>query len=92
MSKVCKWLKNLPRGLHREKCSEEFDSHGFHTLGLVIYFHQGDINVFFPSLEELLLAEKPTLESEIKATVYPESKPTLLRPLELSQRFNSFSG
>ena len=92
MSKVCKWLKNLPRGLHREKCSEEFESHGFHTLGLVIYFHPGDINVFFPSLEELLLAEKPTLESEIKATVDPESKSTLLRPLELSQRFNSFSG
>ena len=64
----------------------------FHTLGLQKYFHPGDIHAFFPSLEKLLLAEKHILESEIKATVNPESKTTLLRPLELSQRFNSFSG
>ena len=92
MSEVCKWLKNLPAGLHLEKCSKEFESLGFHTLGSLKYFHQGDANAFFPSLEKLLLADKRILESEIKVTVHPESKSTSLRPPELSHRFNTFSG
>ena len=37
------------------------------------------------------MAEKRILESEIKAIVDPKRKKTPLRPLELSQRFNSFS-
>ena len=37
------------------------------------------------------MAEKRILESEIKAIVDPKSKRTPLRPLELSQRFDSFS-
>ena len=83
--------KRLHRGLHLKKCSKEFESHGFHTLGLLKYFHPGDIHVFFLSSEKLLLAEKRILESEIKAIVDPKSKRTPLRPLELSQRFDSFS-
>ena len=92
MSEVYQWLKNLLGGLHLEKCSKEFDSRGFHTLGSLKYLRPGDIDAFFPSPEKLLLAEKCILESEIKVIVDPESKRTPLRPLELSQRFNSFSG
>ena len=32
MSEVYKWLKNVPGGLHLEKCRKEFESRGFHTL------------------------------------------------------------
>ena len=92
MSEVYKWLKNFPGGFHLEKCSKEFESRGFHTLGSLKYLRPGDIDAFFPSPEKLLLAEKRILESEIKAIVDPESKRTPLRPQELSQRFNSFSG
>ena len=92
MSEVYKWLKNLPGGLHLEKCCKEFESRGFHTLGSLKYLRPGDIDAFFPSPEKLLLAEKRILESEINAIVNQESKRTPLRPLELSQRFNSFSG
>ena len=91
MSKVYKWLKNLPGDLNLEKCSKEFESHGFHTLESLKYLRPGDIDAFFLSLDKLLLAEKCILESEIKAIVDPESKRTPLRPLELSRRFNSFS-
>ena len=38
------------------------------------------------------MAEKCIFESQNKAIVDPESKRTLLRPEELSQSFNSFSG
>ena len=91
MSEVYKWLKNLPGDLNLEKCSKEFESRGFHTLESLKYLRPGDIDAFFPSPEKLLLAEKRMLESEIKAIVDPESKRTPLRPLELSQRFHSFS-
>ena len=92
MREVYKWLKNLPGGLHLEKCCKEFESRGFHTLGSLKYLRPGDIDAFFPSPEKLLLAEKRILESEINAIVNQESKRTPLRPLELSQGFNSFSG
>ena len=91
MSEVYKWLKNLPGDLKLEKCSKEFESRGFHTLESVKYLRPGDIDAFFLSPEKLLLAEKRILESEIKAIVDPKSKRTPLRPLELSQRFDSFS-
>ena len=92
MSEVYKWLKNLPGDLNLEKCSKEFESRGFHTLESLKYLRPaGDIDAFFPSPEKLLLAEKRILESEIKSIVDPESKRTPLRPLELSQRFSSFS-
>ena len=91
MSEVGKWLKNLPGDLKLEKCSKEFESRGFHTLESLKYLCPGDIDAFFPSSEKLLLAEKRILESEIKATVNPKRKRTPLRPLELSQRFDSFS-
>ena len=91
MSEVYKWLKNLPGDLKLEKCSKEFESRGFHTLESLKYLRPGDIDAFFPSPEKLLLAEKRILESEIKAIVDPKSKRTPLRPLELSQRFDSFS-
>ena len=90
MSEVYKWLKNLPGDLNLEKCSKEFESRGFHTLESLKYLRPGDIDAFFPSLEKLLLAEKRILESKIKAIVDPKSKRTPIRPLELSQRFNSF--
>ena len=60
-------------------------------LRLLKYLRPGDIDAFFPSPEKLLLAEKRILESEIKGIVDPESRRTPLRPLELSQRFNSHS-
>ena len=87
MSEVYKWPKNLPGNLNLEKHSKEFESHGFHTLESLKYLWPGHIDAFFPSPEKLLLAEKCTLESEIKVIVDAKSK----RPLELSQRFNSFS-
>ena len=71
MSEVYKWLKNLPGGLHLEKCCKEFESRGFHTLGSLKYLRPGDIDAFFPSPEKLLLAEKHILESEINAIVDP---------------------
>ena len=92
MSEVYKSLKNLPGGLHLEKCCKEFESRGFHTLGSLKYLRPGDIDAFFPSPDKLLLAEKHILESEINAIVDLESKRTPLKPLELSQKFNSFSG
>ena len=91
MSEVHNWLKNLPGGLHLERCSQQFESRGFRTLGSLKYIRPGDIDAFFPSPEKLLLAEKRILESEIKAIVGTESKRTPLRPVELSQRFNSSS-
>ena len=92
MSEVYKSLKNLPGGLHLEKCCKEFESCGFHTLGSLKYLRPGDIDAFFPSPDKLLLAEKHILESKISAIVDLESKRTPLKPLELSQKFNSFSG
>ena len=56
------------------------------------YTRVNTVDAFFPSPEKLLLAEKRILEREINAIVDQESKRTPLRPLELSQRFNSFSG
>ena len=91
MSEVHNWLKNLPGGLHLERCSQQFESRGFRTLGSLKYIRPGDIDAFFPSPEKLLLAEKRILESEIKAIVGTESTRTPLRPVELSQRFNSSS-
>ena len=91
MSAVYKGLKNLPGDLNLEKFSKEFESHGFHTLESLKYLRPGDIDAFFPSPDKLLLAEKRLLESKIKAIVTPKSKRTPLRPLELSQRFCSFS-
>ena len=91
MSEVYKWLKNLPGDLKLEKCSKEFERRGFHTLELLKYLRPGDTDAFFPSPEKLLLAEKRILESKIKAIADPKSKRTPLRPLELSQRFDSFS-
>ena len=69
----------------------KFESRGLHTLESLKYLRPGDIDAFFPLPEKLLLAEKRILESEIKAIVDPKSKRTPLRPLELSQRFDSFS-
>ena len=89
MSEVYTWLKSLPGGLGLEKCCRVFESRGFLTLSSLKYLRPGDIDAFFPSLEKLLLAEKRILESEIKGIVDPESRRTPLRPLELSQRFNS---
>ena len=91
MSEVGKWLKNLPGDLNLEKCGKEYENRRFHTLESLKYLRPGDIDAFFPSPEKLLLAEKRILESEIKAIVDPKSKRTPLRPLELSQRFDSFS-
>ena len=91
MSEVYKWLKNLPGDLNLEKCSKEFESRGFHTLEPLKYLRPGDMEAFLPSQEKLLLAEKLILESEINAIVDPKSKTTPLRPLELSQSFDSFS-
>ena len=91
MSEVYKWLKNLPGDLNLEQCSKEFESRGFHTLESLKYLRPGDMDAFFPLPEKLLLAEKRILECEIKVIVDPKSKRTPLRPLELSQRFNSFS-
>ena len=91
MSEVYTWLKSLPGGLGLEKCSRVFESRGFLTLSSLKYLRPGDIDAFFPSPEKLLLAEKRILESEIKGIVDPESRRTPLRPLELSQRFNSYS-
>ena len=60
-------------------------------LSLLKYLRPGDIDAFFPSPEKLLLAGKRILESKIKGIVDPESRRAPLRPLELSQRFNSYS-
>jgi len=60
-------------------------------LSSLKYLRPGDINEFFPSLEKLLLADKPILESEIKGIVDQGSRRTPLRPLGLSQRFNRYS-
>ena len=93
MSEVHNWLKNLPGGLHLERCRQQFESRGFCTLGSLKYLRPGDINdAFFPSPEKLLLAEKRILESEIKAIVDTESKRTPLRPVELSQQFQQYRG
>ena len=85
------WLKSLPGRLGLEKCSRVFESRGFLTLSSLKYLRPGDIDAFFPSPKKLLLAEKRILESEIKGIVDLESRRTPLRPLELSQRFNSYS-
>ena len=69
MSEVHNCFKNLPGGLHLERCSQQFESRGFRTLGSLKYLRPGDIDAFFPSPEKLLLAEKRILESEIKAIV-----------------------
>lgn len=90
MSEVYTWLKSLPRGSALEKCSRVFESRRFLTLSSSKYLRPNDIDMFFPSPEKLL-AEKRILESEIKGIVDPESRRTPLRPLELSQRFNSYS-
>ena len=87
MSKLHNWLKSLPGGLHLEIWSKEFK-----TLSSVKYLQTGDIDAFFPSLEKLLLAEKRILECEIKAIVDTENKRLPLKPVELSQRFQSNSG
>ena len=91
VSEVYTWLKSLPGGLVLEKCSRVFESRGFLTLSSLKYLRPGDIDAFFPSPERLLLEEKRILESEIKGIVDPESRRTPLRPLELSQRFNSYN-
>ena len=93
MSELHNWLKSLPRGLHLEICSKEFEIRGFKTLSSVRYLQTGDIDAFFPaSLEKLLLAEKRILECEIKANIDTENKRLPLKPVELSQRFQSNSG
>ena len=92
MSEVGKWLKNLPGDLNLEKCGKEYENRRFHTLESLKYLRPGDIDAFSPaSPEKLLSAEKRILGSKIKAIVDPKSKRTPLRPLELSQRFDSFS-
>ena len=91
MSEVYRWPKDIPGDLNLGKCSKEFESRGFHTLELLQYLRPGDIYAFFPSPEKLLLEEKRIWESDIKAIVDPKSKRTPLRPLELFQRFDSFS-
>ena len=58
----------------------------------VKYLQTGDIDAFFSSLQKLLLAEKRILECEIKAIVDTENKRLPLKPVELSQRFQSNSG
>lgn len=89
MSEVFTWSKNLPGGLNLETCSVQFESRGFSTLASLRYLRPRDIDAFFPSPEKLLLAQKSTFESEIKALVDPENKRTPLRPMGLSSRFNS---
>ena len=70
---------------------KKFESHGFHTLGLLKYLHSVSIDAFFLSTDTTV-GRKCILESKNKAIVHPESKRTLLRPLKLSQRLNNFSG
>ena len=64
MREVWKWLKNLTRSLHLEKCGKEFESHVFHTLGLLKYLHSGSIDAFFLSPGKLLLAENTSWKAK----------------------------
>ena len=91
ISKAYTWLKSLPGGLGLEKCGRVFESRGFVTLSSLKHPCPGDIDVFFPSPEKLLLGEKHVLESEVKGMIDQESRIISLWPQELSQRFNSYS-
>ena len=85
-------VKNLPGGLRLEKCSKEFESRRFQSLSSLKYLRPGDIDAFFPSPDKLLLAEKRILETEIKTVVDSENGRLPLKPVELSQRFDSSRG
>ena len=58
--------KNLPGGLHLEKCIKEFESHGFHTLGLLKYLQPRDIDAFLLSPGKLLLTENTSWKAKTR--------------------------
>ena len=88
-SELYNWLKSLPGGFQLERCSKEFESRGFQPLSSLKYLQPGDIEAFFPSPENFLLAEKRILASKIKAFVDSENRRTPMKSVELSQRFNT---
>ena len=69
--------------MHLEKCSKEFESHGFHTLGLLKYFCPGD-NYMHSSLQwrNCYWQKNTSWKAKLR----------WLLTWKLSQRFNSFSG
>ena len=58
--------KNLPGGLNLEKCIKEFESHGFHTLGLLKYLLPRDLDAFFLSPGKLLLTENTSWKAKTR--------------------------
>ena len=49
-----------------ERLSPEFENRGFHSRRSLAYVKSKDLDLFFPSPDKLLLAEKRLLEAELK--------------------------
>ena len=49
-----------------ERLSPEFENRGFHSRRSLAYVKSKDLDLFFPSPDKLLLAERRLLEAELK--------------------------
>ena len=94
MSEVCKWLKNLPAGgLHLEKCSKEFEKPWISYSVVAKVPSPRGHRCILPVTGETAVGRKTHLGKRNKCDCRPgRQENTALRPLELSQRFISFSG
>lgn len=87
-SEVHVWLKSLSPGMRLERLSPQFESRGFRSRRSLKYVKTDDLDIFFPSPNKLLLAEKRVLEDELKKITEDQpSNVSKLQPkkLELAQ-------
>ena len=65
-SEVYIWLKSLSPSMKLEQLLPEFENRGFPSRRSLAYVKSEDLDSFFPSPDKLLLAERRSLEAELK--------------------------
>ena len=74
-SEVFLWLHSISNGLGLERLAEEFESQGFRKTSSLKYIRSSDLDVLFPWLHKLLLAEKRIMETKLEQLKRREENP-----------------
>jgi len=75
-SEVFRWLKALSPSIKLERFSPHFEARGFKSKRSLAFVKADDLDVFFPSPNKLLLAERRLLEAELDKIKSSDDKQT----------------